>query len=198
MIENEFRYFKVNADESKALLREFKQISNSRSALILELCASVNASGCRSNREGDVIGFGWPVDHDFNDPNIITERDGEYVTARGNGRTKSGKAFNKMIADRISEANAKLKPLPPFRDFMLSKLGWKDRHFFIGDYLVTTSFGVTQEVIYCRVPKLAFETKRTGEHVIVSDGNAYQLPNFLTEITYGQFYDASNVPGDGQ
>lgn len=184
-------YFIGTLEGSKPLIEEYKTaVLAKRDELFQKLLDNTGAIAWRQSRhwgqDDYVTDLVFPEDHE--DTKLshvkITERsyfDGKPVTClRGKLNSKAGKAFNK----HIDETNETLKELPSFsvwfiNKFDLQRTGVGGNHESgRGMALLSSAAGYKNNQIIVTIPN---EKCRDVENPVV--------PDFLEQVTYGQFYD---------
>lgn len=113
------------------------------------------------------------------------------VIARGKGNTKEGRAYNKELDAVIHEANAKLKALPEWNDYitnhygiMRTGIGGQSGRGF-GFAMLSTYGGKHPRRDDCLIFAIPNNKEEKHGEVVIPDG--------FKKITYGQFYDIANV-----
>ncbi len=194
-----YDYYKVEGEEVKSLIAGYDAIGEQRNNILPEAAGKVGAIAWTTSSGwggggGLLSGFVWEKGYEFPCPMTIKREemfDGKRVVlGRGKGNTKEGRTFNKQLDAAMQEANAKLKSLPEWKDYIVNHYGimrtgiggQSGRGF--GFAMLSTYGGKAPGRDDCLVFAIPNNTEdRHGEVVI---------PDNFQKLTYGQFYDIVN------
>lgn len=195
--EKNYKYYRVEGPDVKALVDSHKPIAEQRSTVLKQLLDDSGAIGYVLHTGIGVIAatvsdLAFKADHQF--PCEVTVRrqsmlDGEKVSiVKGKGRSKEANEFNRWLNGLIDAANSQLKNLPSFFDYTIthynvncSTLGDSTGR---GMAILCTYGGLEpgrEDSLLFAIPQVKRERDRQPE-----------IPAGFVEITYGQFYDSIN------
>lgn len=189
--EAHYKYFKSDAATKDAMAAEYNgTIAAKRDEALNSLTASTGAVAwqTRSSWGGadTVARLVFPADHPHKeDPALMVEtvwfEGKKHIAVRGKMNRKAGVKFNEAI-DGI---NATLKDLPPYRDWLVDKLGIMvcglggPHPGGRGTSMISTYGGNCGDVLVFAVPLDGFDK--------------IEVPESLAEISYGTFYDMTHA-----
>lgn len=196
-----YDYYMVEGDEVKGLISSYDTIQDQRNSILPAAAEQVGAiawttSSAWGGGGGLLSGFVWEKGYEFPCPMTIKREemfDGKRVVlGRGKGNTKEGRAFNKQLDAAMQEANAKLKSLPEWKDYIVNHYGImrtgiggpSGRGF--GFAMLSTYGGKHPQRDDCLI--FAIPNNKEERHGEVA------IPDSFKKITYGQFYDIVNQP----
>lgn len=201
--EKHYDYYMVEGDDVKALIKSYDEISKNRNTILPAAAAKVGAIAWTTTSSwggggGLLQSFAWEKGFKFPCPVTIKREDffdgKRVVIARGKGNTKEGRAYNKELDAVIHDANAKLKALPEWNDYIVNHYGIMRTG--IGDQS-GRGFGFAMLSTYGGKPPsrdncLVFAIPNTTEE---RHGNI-SIPDNFKKISYGNFYDLAHEGGE--
>lgn len=197
--EKHYDYYVVEGDDVKALICSYDEIREQRNAILPDAASKVGAIAWTTTRGwggggGLLESFVW--DKDFQFPCQVTIKRSDFfdgkrvVIARGKGNTKEGREYNKTLDTVRNEANAKLKNLPEWSDYIINHYGIMRTG--IGEQS-GRGFGLSMLSTYGGKPALkddclifAIPNTKEDKHGDID------IPKSFKKISYGQFYDLAN------
>ncbi|HCO3755943.1 TPA: Eac protein [Escherichia coli] len=194
-----YDYYMVEGDDVKALIKSYDAINDQRNAILPaaaeKVCAIAWTTTSNWGGGGGLLqSFAWEKGFEFPCQMTIKREDffdgKRVVIARGKGNTKEGRAYNKELDAVIHDANAKLKSLPEWNDYIVNHYGimrtgiggQSDRGF--GFAMLSTYGGKHPLRDDCLI--FAIPNNKEERHGDV------KIPDNFRKITYGQFYDIAN------
>lgn len=193
-----YDYYMVEGGDVKALISSYDAINEQRNSILpaaAELVGAIAWTTTSSWGGGGLLqSFVWDKGYTFPCAMTIKREDfwngKRVVIARGKGNTKEGRAYNKELDAVIHEANAKLKALPEWNDYitdhygiMRTGIGGKPGRGF-GFAMLSTYGGKHPQRDDCLIFAIPNNKEEKHGEVFIPDG--------FKKITYGQLYDIVN------
>lgn len=189
--EKHYRYYLSDETKCKEMLGRYdKEIASQRDGVLENLLKESGALAYTpvSNwgRAETIAELVFKPDHSITTEKYVKTRISEFenepvICVRGKNNSNAGKSFNHLI----TEVNKTLSSLPKFTDWVVSELGLMKTGFGAstgrGTAMLQTKGGTVGEVLGFMVPRSDDEKHGTVE-----------IPDCLTEVTYGQWYDLTN------
>lgn len=194
-----YDYYMVEGGDVKALISSYDAINEQRNSIIQAAAELVGAIAWTKTSSwggggGLLQSFAWEKGYEFPCAMTIKREDffdgKRVVIARGKGNTKEGRAYNKELDAVIHEANAKLKALPEWNDYitnhygiMRTGIGGQSGRGF-GFAMLSTYGGRHPHRDDCLIFAIPNNKEEKHGEVVIPEG--------FKKMTYGQFYDIVN------
>lgn len=196
--EKYYRYFKVAGLEAQGAVVDYAAIGEKRKEIIDAARASVGAVLHTESHDwgwsSRVAEFVFDAGFEFPCPVKVVHKEkvdgSDVVVVKGEGRSKATKEYFARLSKSIRDLNEQLKPYPKFQDYVVARFGVRCTGLGgpcssgRGTAMLFTQCGTAaraDDVLLFAIPT----------H---SDGCvAPEVPQSFLEITYGQFYDLTNM-----